>query len=60
MPKAAFLALAGIAALLSAALFVYAQWRWIIQSNGAVYAHWSGGLALVAVGSLLAGMTRRR
>jgi predicted ABC-type exoprotein transport system permease subunit len=59
MPTRA-LAIAGMAALLSAALFIYSQWLWIIQTNGDAYAHWSGVMALVAVGSLVVGMMRRR
>jgi hypothetical protein len=54
------LILAGVSAAASAWLFIYGQWKWIIQSGSDTYGHWSALMALFAVLLFFIGMSRRK
>jgi membrane protein DedA with SNARE-associated domain len=60
MPAGTFLILAVLSFALSAALFIYGAWTWIIQSNGDVYYHWAGLAAVAGAIFLVIGLVRRR
>ena len=60
IPADTFPIMAVLSFALSAALFIYGAWTWIIQSNGDVYYHWAGFAAVAGAIFLVIGLVRRR
>ena len=60
MGRNSFLAIAGIAAMLSVACIIYGVWLQIIQTSGDPAYVWSGRMAMVAIACLVLAFFRRK